>query len=176
MFFSASGLRRAGEASFSTTWEYLVAKNRERTLPYSFLSPQVKGLVKLGKISYRGDRSLPNNLLFPPFDCWGYRDFYSERADRICDNSTISLTNLPVSFTGQVFRIKMSSRYFCSVFSLKNYKFICGFFKSVVWGLSSLKKNIFFNVETTVSKINVLDHKQNHLGAASSCFMVALIG
>ena len=70
----------------------------------------------------------------------------------------------------------MSSQYFCSVFSLKNYKFICGFFKSVVWGLSSLKKNIFFNVESSVSKINVLDHKHNHFGAASICFMVALIG
>ena len=70
----------------------------------------------------------------------------------------------------------MSSQYFCSVFSLKNYKFICGFFKSVVWGLSSLKKNIFFNVETSVSNISVLDHKHNHFGAASSCFMVALIG
>ena len=52
-FFSASVLRRAWEASFSTTWEYLRScKNRAQTLPTSFLSPQTKGWVKIGKIFF----------------------------------------------------------------------------------------------------------------------------
>ena len=51
--FSASVLRRAWEASFSTIWEYLRScKNRAQTLPSSFLSPQTKGWVKIGKIFF----------------------------------------------------------------------------------------------------------------------------
>ena len=64
MFFSASRLRRAWEASFSTTWEYLRScKNREQTLPSSFLSPQAKGWVKIGKIIFHTEVTDPSQTI-----------------------------------------------------------------------------------------------------------------
>ena len=95
---------------------------------------------------------------FRPFDCREYRDFFSDRAGRICDNSPRSLTNLLVSFTGQcISQIKMSFQYFAPYSALKMISSFRGFSR---YGLG------FFLIEKEYFR--VLDRKENHFGAASS--------
>ena len=67
-----------------------------------FYYRKLKFGYKYGKyFSYKSDQSLPNNFSFPAILL--FRDFYTDREDRICDNviSPRLLTNLLLSFTGQ---------------------------------------------------------------------------